>query len=264
MFEGALFEETKGETMAQIARRIRADIARAVKGGNLPRGAYSVRRERADIRIEWMIEGFGALYNEDRINWEARHPHAPLTSAPVAARAILSPSAVGVCRVLERIANAYNRDTSDFGSDYHNRRYSVDVRPARSWAAIRRVREERECEETREATAEHAVRTRSLAEEVLASEVVPFGAVVRLPEGASGAERGWVCGLVGTTVLVAVGASREVALSPADMARTFMTGERHAVRLHVTNGETRVVRRIGIGTHPARGAHLDFLDSLGL
>jgi hypothetical protein len=133
---------TKGEGLdtVAIAKRVREDIAAAVRIGDLPKAKYSVRTDKysmgSSITIEATRLPFPVL-NRDAFhvvgNW------VELDRMHFSNRFTLE--AQHVDRMLNRIVTAYHWDRSDPMSDIYNERFHRDVRVTPrdgEWEAIER------------------------------------------------------------------------------------------------------------------------------
>jgi hypothetical protein len=133
---------TKGEELdtVGIAKRVREDIAAAVRIGDLPKAKYSVRTDKysmgSSITIEATKLPFSVL-NRDAFhvvgNW------VELDRMHFSSRFTLE--AQQVDRMLNRIVTAYHWDRSDPMSDIYNERFHRDVRVTPrdgEWEAIER------------------------------------------------------------------------------------------------------------------------------
>jgi len=133
--------ETRGEKyepsldVKEIAKRIRADIAKAIEAGELPAGVkVSVRIERysmgqsLDVRVTALPAGF-AILNPARV-W-AEKAKLDVSDWP---RENLTEQAAAIVATLKAIHDAYNRDNSDIQSDYFDVNYHGDV--SIDWALL--------------------------------------------------------------------------------------------------------------------------------
>ncbi|HWA29142.1 MAG TPA: hypothetical protein VG734_26060 [Lacunisphaera sp.] len=119
---GAKYEATKGLDRVELAKLIRADIAKAVECGALPAIKVSVRAVRVthssgiNVAITGIPEGFVVRVSELE---EERQRTAKM------AQPWLSREAHYVLTVLERLVEQYNFDRCELQSDYfHVRFYS--------------------------------------------------------------------------------------------------------------------------------------------
>lgn len=127
-FRGSKYEATRNLSLAETAKRIRADIKAAVAAGTITKGVkVSVTTKTysgggsIDVRVTAVPEGFRVL-SEDYATWRAEREE----SGPIWGMArSLQDSAewVALRQALEAIHGAYNRDNSDSMTDYFDRRY---------------------------------------------------------------------------------------------------------------------------------------------
>ena len=119
----------KGEGLdtVGIAKRIREDIANALRAGELPKAKYSVRTDRYSMGSSITVEASNLPFpvlNPDAFhvvgNW-VEFDRTRFSSR-------FTSHAQHVERVLERIVDAYHWDRSDLQSDYYNERFARDVR----------------------------------------------------------------------------------------------------------------------------------------
>ena len=130
-FEGARYEETRGLPLAAVNRLIRADIKALVESGEIPAGAYTVRKSSSSITIEF-IAPLGSLFSKTRLVAEQLDPHGWHRGErySVEGRDLIAK--------LTAVASAYNYDDSDSSSDYFNTRFWLHVRPDHEWERTRR------------------------------------------------------------------------------------------------------------------------------
>lgn len=137
--EGSRYEETRGESAAQIAKRIRRDIAEAIEDGMLPKGLkVSVRcgggrtSSSIDQRITsapWRDLDSPGLYAFDAVLPHLNHPHYLWTRGPLTWFALDR---------LDRLAAQYNYDNSDIQTDYFDVRFYGHAEVDWKYAAARR------------------------------------------------------------------------------------------------------------------------------
>jgi hypothetical protein len=107
----------RGLDVAEIAKRVRADIKAAVKSGELPAAKYSVRIARfsggrsLDVTIDQVPF---PIVNEERIKQDVLEPHAYHDRT----LGLFSDDAQKLLKRVEAIVAAYNFDGSDIQSDY--------------------------------------------------------------------------------------------------------------------------------------------------
>lgn len=129
---GAKYEATRGQSSADLAARIRADIKLAQKDGRLDaRLKVSVRKHSysggysIDVRITAIPAGWN-IYNPEYLRHEHEHEHRNGAFIPFRGEH-LSPEWRAARAVLEELHGAYNRDNSDSMTDYFDVRYYGDV-----------------------------------------------------------------------------------------------------------------------------------------
>jgi hypothetical protein len=149
---GAKYAETGGQTTAQIAAMIRADIKAAVNVGTLPGKPvkYSVRTDNfsggssIDVRVkDWpeawqectgIIPGSedGYTARDCRNMWCAGH-YEMRDNPNVEHHKVLTVEGQRVQKVLEVIHRAYNHDGSEILTDYFDVRFYGQVNIDREW-----------------------------------------------------------------------------------------------------------------------------------
>ena len=125
---GAKHDATRNLDIAEIAKRMRADI----KALNLPTGTKtSVRIQRysggqsIDLRITGLPEGF-QLLSDKHASWRKQFPNQE-HRFPGGVEDQRSEAYHQLKQQLERVHGAYNRDNSDGMTDYFDRRYYGSV-----------------------------------------------------------------------------------------------------------------------------------------
>jgi hypothetical protein len=105
--------------IAEIAKRVRADIKALVSDGQLPRAKYSVRIDRfsggcsLDVRID---EVPFPILNEERVRCDTLEPHVyHADTLP-----LHTDAAQDLLRRIEMVTAAYNYDGSDSQTDHFN------------------------------------------------------------------------------------------------------------------------------------------------
>lgn len=102
-------------TIAQIAKRVKADIVAAIKKGELPalKASVTTRSFTGGRSLRVCITRFdGAVLNPNRVYEEME---APFRSTPTPR---LTPEASAALRFIRDICDAYNFNGSDIVSDY--------------------------------------------------------------------------------------------------------------------------------------------------
>ena len=141
-FEGARYEATKSLSLAAVNRLIRADIKVLVEAGEIPSGAYTVRKGHRTITIEF-IAPLRSLFAEKRLVAEQRDPHGWHRGERYSAEAR------ALVATLTAVASAYTYDDSDICTDYFNSRFWLYVKPEPEWERTRRELEIERVEFTR-------------------------------------------------------------------------------------------------------------------
>jgi hypothetical protein len=114
---------------AEIAARVRADIADAVRTKKLPKGRYSVRTSKYSQGSEINIVASGLpfpMLNPDAFELEKGSRHMAFARDRFATR--YTPEAEQVLKGLAAIVDAYHWDRSDPSTDYYHARFGRDVR----------------------------------------------------------------------------------------------------------------------------------------
>lgn len=130
----------RGLDVAEIAKRVRADIKAAVKAKALPAGKYSVTISRfsggrsMDVRVRDLPASF-VLLNPERVKREAANPHEFIYDGHCPR---YTPEGKAMLSLLERIANAYNYNRSDTMTDYFDVNYYCHV--SVDWELEKRLR----------------------------------------------------------------------------------------------------------------------------
>jgi len=125
---------------AQIAKLIREDVKAAVKKGELPKAAYSVRTDKYSMgsSIDVVVSKLPfPVINADAYRVDRGATYATFDSSRFRSR--FTPRAQEVERKLEAIVDAYHWDRSDSMTDYHNERFSKDIRLTEDKAEWRRI-----------------------------------------------------------------------------------------------------------------------------
>lgn len=124
---GAKYEATQRLDVAEIAKRMRKDIAEAIASGTLPTGikvAVNIRRFSGgcaiDMRVRALPTGMD-LHSADWLRWNRDFPEAGYHLCPI--RECWSPEAAAALERLKAIHSSYNRDNSDSMSDYFDVNY---------------------------------------------------------------------------------------------------------------------------------------------
>lgn len=110
--------------VAEIAKRIRADIKAAIASKHLPTGAYSVKIRRfaggcaIDVRI---ADVPFVVLNRERVVADATKPHE-FNGLPIHTEA-----ASEILARTKAIVQAYNHDRSDVQTDYFDVKFYGDV-----------------------------------------------------------------------------------------------------------------------------------------
>ena len=114
---------------AEIAKRIRADIADAVRKKELARGSYSVRTSKYSLGSEINVVASKlpfAMLNPAAFRLERGSSHMAFDRDHFHTR--YTPQAERVLVKLAAIVDAYHWDRSDQTTDYHHSRFGRDVR----------------------------------------------------------------------------------------------------------------------------------------
>lgn len=121
----------KGEGLdtTAVAKRIREEIAAAVRTGELPRASYSVRTDKYSMgssitiavsKLPFPVLNPDAFYVEPGASW--------ITFDRARFQSRFSPEAQEVERKVNALVDAYHWDRSDWNSDVYNERFARDVR----------------------------------------------------------------------------------------------------------------------------------------
>lgn len=106
--------------VAEIAKRVRADLKALIKAGTIPKGKYSVTIQRFSggcslrVRLDQLISTH-LMLNSERVKFEQENPHAFPGNLPQ-----FSPTGKALLKTVEAVVNAYNFDGSRTESDYWN------------------------------------------------------------------------------------------------------------------------------------------------
>lgn len=125
-FVGAKYERLD---VAEIAKRVRAEIKDLVKAGKLPTAKYGVTIQRfaggrsMSIRVKDLPTTF-PLLNPERVLIEAREPH---TFHPDFHYPRYAPEGRAMMDTLKAIADAYRYDRSDSMTDYFDTNFYLHV-----------------------------------------------------------------------------------------------------------------------------------------
>ncbi len=125
---------------AQIAKLIREDIKAAVKKGELPKATYSVRTDKYSMgsSIDVVVSKLPfPVINADAYRVDREATYATFDSSRFRSR--FTPRAQEVERKLEAIVDAYHWDRSDSMTDYHNERFSKDIRLTENAAEWKKI-----------------------------------------------------------------------------------------------------------------------------
>lgn len=115
---GSKYDETLD--VAEIAKRVRADLKALIKTGTIPKGKYSVTIQRfcggcsLRVRLDQLISPY-LMLNPERVKFEHENPHAFPGNLPQ-----FSPTGKALLDTVEAVVNAYNFDGSDTSFDYWN------------------------------------------------------------------------------------------------------------------------------------------------
>jgi hypothetical protein len=130
--QGEKYDETLD--VAQIAKKVRKDIAEAMRGGRLPKMTVSVRISRYSMGQSIDVTLAGApqpIFNPDRLR--SGHAHVDGRALP-----IYNDYGRDILEHVEAIVAAYNYDNSDSQSDYYDTNFGGDVRFETNWQVARR------------------------------------------------------------------------------------------------------------------------------
>lgn len=122
---GSKYDETLD--VAEIAKRVRADLKAFIKAGTIPKGKYSVTIERFSggcslrVRLSQLISPH-LMLNPERVKFEQDNPHAVSGSLPQ-----FTPAGKALLEKVEAVVNAYNFDGSDTNFDYWNMNFYSSV-----------------------------------------------------------------------------------------------------------------------------------------
>jgi hypothetical protein len=114
---------------AEIAKRIRADIADAVRAKKLPKGRYAVRTSKYSQGSEINVVASGLpfpMLNPDAFRLGKGSRHMDFDRDRFKTR--YTPEAEKVLAGLAAIVDAYHWDRSDPSTDYYHARFGRDVR----------------------------------------------------------------------------------------------------------------------------------------
>lgn len=123
---GPKYEATKGLTVVEVAKLLRAEIKSAVKSGKLPKGKYSVRSDHNHIGIEIGGLALARIFSDERLAFD---DHGIFGH-----RERYAPEMAAAMKFLEGLHDAYNYDGSDISSDYFNVRYYGGVILDHKWS----------------------------------------------------------------------------------------------------------------------------------
>lgn len=136
---GSKYDATRDLPTKEIAKRIRADIKDAIRGGVLPAIKTSVRYRSfaggsaIDVTVTALPEAFPML-SPKFASWCRQFP-ADRWCAPMSLQDQHSPERSSMMTRLKSICDAYNRDNSDSMTDYFDVRFygsvSIDTDVAR-------------------------------------------------------------------------------------------------------------------------------------
>lgn len=124
---GAKYDATQRLDTAEIAKRMRADIAEAIATGTLPKGikvSVNIRRFAGGSAIDMRVRALPAgmvLHNVDWLRWNRDNPDAGYNLCPH--RDCWSAEAGSALDRLKAIHSSYNRNNSDSMSDYFDVNY---------------------------------------------------------------------------------------------------------------------------------------------
>lgn len=127
-FEGSKY--VRGMNVAEIAKRIRADIKAAVATGALPKAKYSVRIERysmgqsVNVKISDVVVPGAVrlrLFTDAFLRASVETPNVFFGGARMSA------PAVATLRKVEAIVAAYNEGETDFASDYCRTNFHASI-----------------------------------------------------------------------------------------------------------------------------------------
>jgi len=115
---GSKYQATKDWKPKDVNKAVRADIAAAVKAGQLPAAKYSVRTPHHGS-VDITVSG---------LPFQVRTPHYnPNAAGNDPVRFWQTPQARALQTAVEAIANAYNFDDSDSMTDYFHNRFYLHV-----------------------------------------------------------------------------------------------------------------------------------------
>lgn len=128
MKTGTKFEATKDMGIVDIAKLVKADIAQAVKNGDLPKGLkVGIRTSRYSGGQSMSVTIKAApgvqIYNPDRVAFDAKPRNEQTGSTPT----WLSTEALVINNRIEAIVEAFNFDNSDPVTDYFNVKFYGNV-----------------------------------------------------------------------------------------------------------------------------------------
>ncbi len=123
---GTKYEATKDLDIAEIAKRVRADIKNAVSQRALPPAKYIVRIERysmgqaINVSVTHVEKPGFVLSNPLRVRWDLANPYGSLSSAPEGALCLHSFDARMILETLEEIVFDYNyKQSNSYNSRFH-------------------------------------------------------------------------------------------------------------------------------------------------
>jgi hypothetical protein len=110
----------KALDIAEIAKRVRADLKALVKARTIPQGKYSVTIQRfsggCSLKVKMdQLTSPSLMLNPERVKFEKENPHAFPGHLPQ-----FSSAGKALLNTVESVVNAYNFDGSDTASDYWN------------------------------------------------------------------------------------------------------------------------------------------------
>lgn len=125
----------RGQDVADVAKELRKDIRQAVKDGELPKARYSVRISRYSGGCSLSVTVKDAPVLVINPEWERYQLENPNVFPSVHRH---TEAWVALERVLEGLANAYQRSDVESMIDYYNVAFSLSVGPDFDWEQAQR------------------------------------------------------------------------------------------------------------------------------
>jgi hypothetical protein len=152
---GSRYDETQGETVPQLAQRMRADVAKLHADGVIPETLEVSVRSRHGSTIDIVVMGL-----RDADTWTDQDDRSPRN---------LTPAGRALFEALEQVHGAYDQSRSYKGQDYPNHRY---------YGGVTLLTEERQAWE-RKQRAERLAQSARAREARAAAQASPLRAMVK-------------------------------------------------------------------------------------